>query len=151
MPALQRLPEPGGQLSPAARCSGTESQWSPSRPAHPASLCRPSPQCTATRAVQEEPACSVAAGSPVETEKRYHTHHQGKRGSKVHLRSLKLPFYITRKKHPAQQQSHNRRWLWGFWQARAGFGEDKLDPSSSLQLFSKERPEQSFCCFSHPG
>lgn len=91
----KRLSEPGGHLSPAVQCSGTESQWSPSPPARPASLCHPSPQCTATRAGQEGPACSAAVSNPVgdrrgttPVSKAWHS----KRGFKLQLRSLKMPF-----------------------------------------------------------
>lgn len=61
--------KPGRHLSPAVQCSGTESQWSPSPPAHPASLCHPSPQCTGTLAVQEGPAYSAAVSNPVRDRK----------------------------------------------------------------------------------
>lgn len=65
----QELSEPGWLLSPAAQCSGTESQWSPSPPAHPASLCHPSPRCTVTRAAREAPAYSAAVSNPVRDRK----------------------------------------------------------------------------------
>lgn len=67
--AHQELSEPGWPLSPAAQCSGTESRWSPSPPTHPASLCRPSPQCTATQAAREAPAYSAAVSNPVRDRK----------------------------------------------------------------------------------
>lgn len=116
-----RLSEPGRNPSPAVQCSGTESQWSPFLPARPASLCHPSPRCTATRAVRAAPAYSGAVNNPGETGQRDDTSQQGlawqdriqapSKELKEALLDFQKEVFSTEKK----KKSCNRFWLCAFW------------------------------------